>query len=382
MKAMREKQETRKNIFARNWPWLIGFVVLIALAWYFSEVVTYLLAAWVLSMLGQPLMAFYKKKIHFRGHHLGDIGATILTILSFYVIIAGLVMLFLPTIIKQVRNLSQVDYAEVADKWRGPFAALDSKLHSMGILEEGVSLGASISDALQKFYDPSMLGSVLGSLISTVGNFIAALFSITFILFFFLKEKTLFSSMLGAIVPDEAEGKVNNALEKSSAVLGAYFTGLALQMLSFSAMIIILLLIMGVKSAMLIGAFGGLLNVVPYVGPILGLVFGEFITISSNIEQDVTTLPPMMIKVAAAFMLTQMVDNNFTGPMIFSNSVKAHPLEIFLVTLIGAKLGGVVGMIIGVPVYTVIRVLAREFLNRFKLVKRWTGHLDEEEKAP
>jgi len=377
---MIEKTKIRKKSkFARNWPWMIGFIVLMCMAWYFSEVVTYLLVAWVLSLLGRPLMNFFKKRVHFRERHLGNIGATILTILSFYIIIAGLVMLFVPTIIKQVRNLTQVDYAMVAEKWREPFADFDASLHNIGVLDDGESLGAKTNEALQNLFKPGLIGNVLGSLISTVGNLIAAVFSTTFILFFFLKEKNLFFSMLGAIVPDEAEPKVQNALEKSSDVLSRYFTGLTLQMAAFSTLVTILLLVMGIKNALLIGLFGGLLNIVPYVGPILGLVFGELITISSNIEQDISALPPLMIKVAAAFIVTQTIDNNFTGPMIFSNSVKAHPLEIFLVTLLAAKLGGVVGMIIGVPVYTVLRVLAKEFFNNFKLVKRWTGHLDEEE---
>jgi predicted PurR-regulated permease PerM len=77
----------------------------------------------------------------------------------------------------------------------------------------------------------------------------------------------------------------------------------------------------------------------------------------------------------AAFMVTQFIDNNFTGPMIFSKSVQAHPLEIFIVTLVAAKLGGIVGMIIGIPAYTVLRVIGRTFFSEFKLVQKLTGHL-------
>ncbi|HND88217.1 MAG TPA: AI-2E family transporter, partial [Saprospiraceae bacterium] len=130
-------------------------------------------------------------------------------------------------------------------------------------------------------------------------------------------------------------------------------------------------------NALLIGAFGGIFNVIPYVGPIMGLVFGGFITISSNLDLEMTLLLPMLVKVAAAFMGTQFVDNNFLGPLIFSKSVQAHPLEIFIVTLIAAKVGGVLGMILGIPVYTVLRVIARVFFSRFKVVQRLTEHLEE-----
>ena len=84
-----------------------------------------------------------------------------------------------------------------------------------------------------------------------------------------------------------------------------------------------------------------------------------------------------LIKVVLTIQGVQVLDNNFIGPYIMSNSVKAHPLEIFIVTLIAAKLGGVVGMIIGIPVYTVLRVIAREFFSEVKLVRRLTGSLED-----
>ncbi len=144
-------------------------------------------------------------------------------------------------------------------------------------------------------------------------------------------------------------------------------------------MVTLILWALGIDNALLIGAFGGIFNVVPYVGPILGMIFGAFITVSSHLDVEFAMLLPMLLKVLAAFMITQMIDNNFLGPMILSKSVQAHPLEIFIVTLIAAKLGGVVGMVIGIPVYTVLRVVARIFFGEFKLVQRLTVHLSEEE---
>ncbi len=164
-------------------------------------------------------------------------------------------------------------------------------------------------------------------------------------------------------------------------MLSRYFGGLAAQLTVFSLVLSFLLWILGVKNALLIGAFGGLFNIVPYVGPIIGMVFGVFITASSNLDMDLGQLLPMLLKVAASFMATQFLDNNFTGPMIFSKSVQAHPLEIFIVTLVAAKLGGVIGMVIGIPVYTVLRVIARTFFSEFKVVKHLTGRMDEQEKS-
>ena len=135
-------------------------------------------------------------------------------------------------------------------------------------------------------------------------------------------------------------------------------------------------------NALLIGSFGGVVNVIPYIGPILGMVFGAFITISSHLTTDFALLIPMLVKVVATFMVVQAIDNNVVGPMIMSKSVQAHPLEIFIVTLAAAKIGGVVGMVVGIPVYTVLRVIAREFFSDFKGVQKLPPHLyDEPEKS-
>lgn len=85
----------------------------------------------------------------------------------------------------------------------------------------------------------------------------------------------------------------------------------------------------------------------------------------------------MLLKVAVAIFAVQFIDNSVLGPMIFSKSVQAHPLEIFIVTLVAAKLGGVIGMVLGIPVYTILRVIARTFFSEFKFVQRLTGRLEE-----
>ena len=210
------------------------------------------------------------------------------------------------------------------------------------------------------------------------GNLFVAIASISFILFFFLQDKSLFTGILRALVPNEQENKVLNAVQASSEMLTRYFSGLALQTLAFICIVSLTLWILGVPNALLIGVLGGLFNIVPYVGPIMGIVLGCFFTLSNYIEAEFSVLIPQLLKVIGAFTFTQVIDNNLVGPYITSNSVKAHPLEIFIVTLAAAKIGGVAGMVLGIPVYTVLRVIAMIFFSEFKLVKRLTGHLEED----
>jgi predicted PurR-regulated permease PerM len=204
--------------------------------------------------------------------------------------------------------------------------------------------------------------------------------STIFILFFFLKEKNLFVGVLHALVPTKYEAKVVHSVDSSKTMLSRYFRGLLAQMGGFFALVTLILWILGVKNALLIGSFGGLVNAIPYVGPILGFVFGAFITLSSSLEGDFyTQVLPLLIKVGIAFGVAQTIDNLFLQPMIFSNSVAAHPLEIFIVILVGAKLGGVLGMVLAIPAYTVFRVVAKTFFNEFKFVQKITGRMDDDE---
>jgi len=357
---------------------MLGLAILAGLCYFFVDIVAYVLVAWVMSMLGRPLMILYKRRIRFRNWRLGSAGAAILTILTFYIFLLGILWLFVPSIVQQARNIMAVDFGGISTKLQEPFATFDEDLHVYGLLKEGESLADKIQETLLNWFGPEQLGDVLGTFISTAGDLVIAFVAITFILFFFLQDSTLFLGILFAFVPNEYEDKVRQAVRESSEVLTRYFGGLIVQLFSFSLMIMALLWVLGVKNAVLIGAFGGIFNIIPYIGPIIGNVFGCFITISSNLDLPIDQLGIQLVKVIATFSAVQFIDNNILGPYIFSKSVRAHPLEIFLVTLAAAQVGGVLGMILGIPVYTVLRVLARTFLGKFKIIQRWTYHLDEE----
>ena len=359
----------------RNWLWIPGVLLLMWLTWYFSGIVGYVMIAWVLSLLGRPVMAFLLKRIRIGRFRLNNALAALMTILFFYGVLAGLGWTFIPTIVNQAQYLSAVDYNAIGEKWRGPFANLDAQLRQLGLIEWNESVVTFVQSSLVDFFQPARVGDLLGSVLSAMGSLLAALFAITFILFFFLKEGRLFFSMINAVAPERLAPKISHAIDDSSNALTRYFGGLLAQMTVFTTVLFVLLSLLGIKNALLIAFVGGVFNIIPYIGPLLGGLFGAFITLSAHIEQDVSVLWPLLIKVLAAFGLTQVVDNILSQPIIFSKSVRAHPLEIFLVTLMAAKLGGVLGMILGIPVYTVMRVIAKVFFSEFRVVRQLTRRM-------
>ena len=120
----------------------------------------------------------------------------------------------------------------------------------------------------------------------------------------------------------------------------------------------------------MIGLIVGVLNVIPYVGPTIGIAIGIFIGVT-GMQGDVST-GGMALRIAGTILFAQGVDNFVLQPVLYSNRAKAHPLEIFLVILIAGSLAGVLGMLLAIPAYNVIRVFAKEFYNNFRVVQKLT----------
>ncbi len=357
----------------------VSLLILSGLFYYFSSIVTYVLIAWVLSMIGQPLMRFFQRKLRIGRFQAGPNIAAILTLVLYFLLATILVGLFVPLILEQARNLSNVNYTQISSTLEVPLNQLNSWLAEIGLVEAGESPTSQISDTFQEWFQPSKVSNFFGSLIGAAGNLLFTIFSVVFITFFFLKEQGLFVNFLVTIAPNEYDQSVKNAIDSISKLLTRYFGGVLLQITIITVFVSVLLGLLGIKNALLIGFFAGLINVIPYLGPIIGAGFGILVTVSSNVGlQFYPDLFTLLIHVAMVFAAMQLLDNFLLQPYIFSNSVLAHPLEIFIVVLMGAQVGGITGMVLAIPAYTVFRVIGREFLSEFKIIQKLTGRMDEE----
>ena len=121
-------------------------------------------------------------------------------------------------------------------------------------------------------------------------------------------------------------------------------------------------------------------NVIPYLGPWMGAAVGLLIGAALHINADfMSETLPLLGWMTLVFVSVQVIDNVLFQPLIYSSSVKAHPLEIFLVIIAAGSMAGILGMILAIPVYTIIRVIAKEFFDNMKLVKKITKNLEQEE---
>jgi predicted PurR-regulated permease PerM len=217
------------------------------------------------------------------------------------------------------------------------------------------------------------VSAVFNSVGSFLGNLFVAVFSVSFISFFLLKESQLLMSIILTLSPTGYEKRVEKIISKIKPLLTRYFIGLLLEVLLVGSLIALGLGLLGVENALFIGLFSGIFNVVPYLGPIIGATLGLTLTSLGALDLELTTeLLPLLLKVATVFMIVQLIDNIVFQPLIYSSSVKAHPLEIFLVIIMAGSLVGIGGMILAIPVYTIFRVVAQEFLSEFKVIQSIT----------
>jgi predicted PurR-regulated permease PerM len=360
----------------------LGFLVALAFIYYFSNIVVYVAIAWVLSLMLGPLVSFFTRNLRIGKFKLGVTFSAALTMIIFLAGLSLLLTLFIPLIVTQANNLAGVDYKSIATALQEPLSHMNQWLINRGLVEQAPNVEEQLKNMLQvsDWFQPGKIGTFFSAILSTAGNVLAGFFSIVFITFFLLRDETMLPDFLAAILPKEYEEKVRHSFSESDRMLTRYFNGLVLQVSVLTVIMWILLSILGIDNALLIAFFGAMMNLVPYVGPIIGGIFGVFITISSHLDLDFyTQMVPMIIKVLASFVGMQMLDNYFLQPYISSKSVRAHPLEIFIVILMGAKLNGIVGMVLAIPVYTVLRVIARTFWSEFRIVQTLTESLEEEE---
>ena len=337
------EQERSIDRLARYLIIAATLAILAYLCWYFKSVLVYIIVAFVVSLIGQPVMRLLRK-IRIRGKSAPDGLLAILTI----VLIDG-------------NPLDRVN-----DWIIGLFPGLGPDFNIITIL----------MDKLREVTNLSNVTSVISSVTSFVTSFVVGLFSIVFISFFFVRDETLFRKIVCTLVPDRMEGKMAKSLGEIEGLLSRYFVGLLVEMtgvalLDFLGLWIIARL--GFSNALGIAFIAGILNIIPYVGPLVGEVVGVVLAVilkyGTGVGLDVNIWVFALI-VLAIMLTTQFVDNFVYQPLIYSTSIKASPLEIFIVILLAGHIGGVVGMLVAIPAYTVLRVIASRFFPDLKLVKR------------
>ena len=344
---------------------LLGIALLLYFLFKIQSVLVYIIIAAIVSLIARPIIIFLRRRLKFP-----NILAVVVSMLLYLGLIFGLISMFIPLIVKQGQNLSLLDINQLENNIEHLLTQANEYFvaRNINVLEQLKSV-----DVFSKF---KAIPNLLNSVVSAVGSLSIGLFSVLFISFFLMKDSKILNKGLLVLVSDSSESRFQKSFETIKDLLSRYFIGLLFQITILFVLYTIILLIFGIDNPIVIAFLCALLNLIPYIGPLIGGVLMLILTMTSNLELDFQSqILPTTIYVMIGYTIAQLVDNFFSQPFIFSKSVKSHPLEIFLVIIIGGLLFGVIGMIVAVPSYTVIKVILKEFLSENKIVKSLTKDL-------
>lgn len=355
-----------------------GIAIAGAICWYFRNVIIYMLAAVVVSLISKPIVRLLHK-VRIKGRILPDWFLAAFTLLTVMALLSCIITLIIPIVTGIVKGISISSIEGTAAQISVPLANLNEFLkNTFPSLGNGFKIETALIAELQKIFDVSKVSSLIGTATSFLSSFGVGLFSVMFIGFFFIKDDDLFTNIVTALVPDKHEKNAAAAISDIGYLLSRYFIGVLLEVIGVALINFLglwLIARLGINAALGIAFLTGILNIIPYVGPLMGGVLGTILGLilkyssSVPIGLDVNFWVFTLILIAI-FCFTQLIDNILYQPVIYSTSIKSTPLEIFIVLLIVGHIGGPLAMIVAIPCYTVIRVIAFRFFRHIKAIRR------------
>jgi predicted PurR-regulated permease PerM len=354
---------------------VIGVLLGLFMAWYFFNILVYIITAGVISLIGQPLVDAISK-LRIGKFSMPKSVSALITIVVLIGLLVGLVFVFVPAISKQAQMISKINVNEVVNYFAGVIDRMQSVLLSYEIISNEETLQSILDRQVRTVINVTDFSNLVMKLLNASTTVFVGFFSVLFLSFFFLRDRQLLRGGILLFTPDKFQVEVQNVLHKTKVMLSRYFIGLIGELLIMMFLISIGLSIFGVKNAVFIGFIGGFMNVIPYLGPIIGAIIGAVLGISADLSLGLyDNAFNTTIIVITVFTVANLIDNWVLQPLIYSRSVNAHPIEIFIVILMAGSLAGIPGMILAVPAYTVLRIVAKEFLSGFKLVDKLTENI-------
>lgn len=344
----------------------IGILIFLVVGWYFSNITLYLIFSLVIAAILRPLTNRINS-FHVFGQHLPRWTAILVSYLLvvFVIFLAGL--LFVPLISDQLRVISSYDLDYVYQQIQNPVGRIEDLLISYGIIKSDPGfLILQVRESLISSFSSIRFQGIVNTIVNTTSSFFVAFMAIAFITFFLLLENGLMRRNLMSLVPNPYFELAVSTFSKVERLLSNYLVGLLIQISIIFSLASIGLTLMDINYALTIAMFAAVANLIPYAGPLLGATFGMIVGLTTGTFTDSNDIIFMVVKILSVFSVVQLTDNIVLQPLIFSKSVKAHPLEIFVVIFAGAKIAGVLGMIFAIPVYTILRVTVTEFYKGYK----------------
>ena len=340
-------------------------IIIFSLILYFffliRPILIYLSISLIITIILNPLILFLKTRLKFNNSL-----AAITSMSGLILIIGLLIKSFIPLLVEQARNLSLLNSTELQTSVN----KIIEKYSDLYFTNDSNFINSILNSKLFSQLDLSYITELLNNIIAGLGSFSIGILTIIFITFFFLRDSEIIINKIKLLIPKGIKSNVNESINQINTLLSRYFLALIIQITILFILYLILLSIVGINNILIIAFLCALLNLIPYIGPLISGFLLTILTLTNYIDIDFgAIILSKVIYVVIGFVIVQAIDNFLIQPILFSKSVKSHPLEIFLVILIFGYIFGVTGLILAVPCYTVIKVILRTVYSKNLVVK-------------
>jgi len=336
----------------------------------FRSVLVYVAISAVCAIIGSPLVKLFQK-IKYKKFQIGKGLASFLTLLSFYTVVTIAVLTVLPFISKEAHYFSNINPNELLARTQGPIDKIEGVIFDY--THKHFSIEEYSREKIISVVNFASFSHWINGITSLTGNFLMYFFALSFITFFFLKDGKMFFDKAKTIIPSRYRQEIPGILPQIKTKLTRYFIGICIEVLAVFLCLSMGLYFVDVKYFIIIAIVAAIFNVVPYIGPMIGIVFGLTIvsfTYCSGTADCIHTLFPLLGKAFLVFIAVQLLDNILFQPYIYGKSVNAHPLEIFLIVMVFGNLWGVIGLIVAIPSWSVVKIVLNEIRKNSKFLNK------------
>jgi predicted PurR-regulated permease PerM len=328
---------------------------------FFSIVGFPIILAGVLYYLINPLVDKLEQRFKLKR----VVSITIIFVLITIVIVAGIV-----SVIPVIRDQSTALIKNWPDYWNSVVDKVEGVLKDprLGDLKKQIDgIGSNTIQSWTKkateFADNTVTS--LGSVIGLITKIVIGIITMPFILFYLLKDGHRLPQFLSRAFPIRRRRGFIQILNEINTQLSQYIRGQLIVAFFVAVIFFIGYSVIGLKFALTLGVAAGFLNLIPYLGSFLAMVpsivIGAFVS------------PMMLVKVLIVFVIEQTIEGRFVSPLVLGSNLDIHPVTILVVLLASGQMFGLIGVIFGIPVYAVLKVL---FIHGFRALKKSIGGYD------
>ena len=331
---------------------LLGILLVL---YFIRELLTPFIIAFVIVFFLNPIVDYMEGEGINR-----TFAVVVLIILSVVILLVGLRLTW-PTIQAELNSFGNNAPAYMDKTQKGLNSAISLLEKNLGFIPKG-TLGKALD---QKMSDLSSRMGDVGSLIKMIKGLATIFILIPFIVFFLLKDGRKIRKMLIAFVPNKYFETFLTLFYEIDQQIGNYIKGQLIDSLIVGILAIIGLYLMGIKYAFFIGAVLGIVNIISYFGPLMGLVLGGLLVL---IDTGSTV---QLLKLIGVFAAIRLLDDIIIWPLALSKTVNIHPLMVIIVVLLGGLFHGIWGMLLAVPLYCSMKVSFQILYRGFVEYGNW-----------